>query len=224
MEVLFTKTPVTVTNATGDTVLEGHRDPSRNVYIVPLEDSPPPPRVVLPVIDDPIVPCHHTAAKAYEIQAVQVLIAYLHAAARFSAKETWLRVVEANVYSSWPGISLPRLRRHLTEPEPTTFGHLKLIRKDIRSTQPKPIPPATPPRTVHNVGVNVIDTETLASNPELKNLIATSQGVISLYQPEATTSTSSSCAITTAITSMPFQSRLEKPANSSERLPNVTIH
>jgi len=125
------------------------------------------------VIDDPIVPCHQTAAKAYEIQAVQVLIAYIHAAARFSAKVTWLRVVEANVYSYWPRISLPRLLCHLTLPEPTTIGHLKLIRKDTRSTQPKPIPPATPPRTVHNVGVNVIDNETLGSNPEIKNVIAT---------------------------------------------------
>ena len=41
MYVLFTKTSVTGTNATGDTVLEGHRDPSRNLYMVPLEDSPP---------------------------------------------------------------------------------------------------------------------------------------------------------------------------------------
>jgi len=143
MEVLFTKTSVTITNATGDTVLEGHRDPSRNLYMVPLEDSLPPPGVVSPMINDPIVPCH-TAANAYEIQAVQVIIAYLHAAAGFPAKETWLRAVDANLYSSWPGISPPRVRRHLTKPEPTTFGYLKLIRKYIRSTQPKPMPPSTP--------------------------------------------------------------------------------
>jgi len=139
MEVLFTKIPVTVTNVIGDTVLEGHQDLSRNLYIVPLEDSTPPPRAVSPMIDDPIVPCHNMAANAYGIQAVPVLIAYLHAAASFPAKETWLCAVEANFYSSWPGISPPRVRRHLTEPEPTTFGHLKLIRKNIRSTQPKSI-------------------------------------------------------------------------------------
>ena len=70
------------------------------------------------------------------------------------------------------------MRRHLTEPEPTTFGHLKMIRKNIRSTEPKPIPepesePSPPRSTVHNVGVNVIATDDIHSNPELKNLIAT---------------------------------------------------
>ena len=125
------------------------------------------------MINDPIVQSRHTMANAYEIQAVPVLISYLHVTTSFPAKETWLRAVEANFYSSWPGISLPRVRRHLTEPEPTTFGHLKLIRKIIRSTQPKPVPPPTIPRsTVHNIDVNVVDTKDLASNPELKNLIA----------------------------------------------------
>lgn len=80
MEVLFNKISVAVTNANGDTVLEGHRDPSRNLYMVPLEDSPPPPRVVSPMIDDPTVPWRHTTANAYEIQAVPALIAFLHTA------------------------------------------------------------------------------------------------------------------------------------------------
>jgi len=62
------------------------------------------------MIDDPIVPCHHTPSNAYEIQAAPVLIAYLHATAGFPAKETWLRAVEANFYSSWPGILPPRVR------------------------------------------------------------------------------------------------------------------
>jgi len=51
------------------------------------------------MIDDLIV------ANAYEIHAVPVLISYIHATAGFLAKETWLRAIEAILYSSWPGIS-----------------------------------------------------------------------------------------------------------------------
>ena len=83
--------------------------------MVPLADSPPLPRVVSPMIDNPIVPWRHTAANTYKIQANPAPIAFLHAAAGFPAKETWLHVVEANFYSSLSGISPPRVRRHLTE-------------------------------------------------------------------------------------------------------------
>ena len=177
MKVVFTKTTVTVTNANGDIVLEGHRDPSNNLYMAALEDTPRQNRTKSKTIDDPIV---HTAANVYEIKTVPALIAYLHAAAGFPAKETWLRAIEANFYSTWPAITPARVRRHLIEPEPTTFGHLKMIRKNIRSTKPAPIPepepdpePSSPRSTIHNVGVNVIDTDDIQSNPELKNLIAT---------------------------------------------------
>ena len=67
------------------------------------------------MIDNPIVPWRHTAANTYKIQANPAPIAFLHAAAGFPAKETWLHVVEANFYSSLSGISPPRVRRHLTE-------------------------------------------------------------------------------------------------------------
>ena len=107
MDVLFAKTSVTVTNATGDTVLEGHRDPFRNLYMVPLENSPPPTRVVSAMIDDPIVLSRHTASNAYEIKAVTVLVSYFHAAAGFPAKGTWLRVVEANLFSTCMDRDIP---------------------------------------------------------------------------------------------------------------------
>ena len=88
MDVLFTKTSVTVINLTGETVLEGHLDPSRNLYMVPLEDSPTSPRVDSPKIDDSRVPPPHKAANAYEIQVIPVLVSYFHATAGYPAKET----------------------------------------------------------------------------------------------------------------------------------------
>ena len=109
MDVLFTKTCVTVTSLAGETVLEGHRDPSRNLNMVPLEDSPTHPRVDSPKIDDPRFPPPHMAANTYEIQAIPALISYFHATAGYPAKETWLRGVGANFYSSWSGIFPPRV-------------------------------------------------------------------------------------------------------------------
>ena len=77
MDVHFTKTKVTVTNATGKTVLEGNRDPLRNLYMVPISDP----------ISDP-QPIQSQAIKMDRqhsrlIRAVPALISYLHAAAGY---------------------------------------------------------------------------------------------------------------------------------------------
>ena len=38
-----------------------------------------------------------------------------------------------------PGLTASRVRRHLDPSEYTSMGHMKIITKRIRSTQPKPI-------------------------------------------------------------------------------------
>ena len=90
MVILFTTTSVTVTNSTGETVLEGRRDPLRNLYIVPIEDSPAHLRVDSSTIVSLERLPQHSAASAYEIQAAPALISYLYAAAGYPTKETWL--------------------------------------------------------------------------------------------------------------------------------------
>ena len=41
LDVRFTKTKVTVTDAAGNTVLEGVRDPINNLYLAPIVDPEP---------------------------------------------------------------------------------------------------------------------------------------------------------------------------------------
>ena len=179
MTVHFTKSKVTVVNDTGKTVLEGNRDPVQNLYMVPISDTVPIKVRQSENSNQPVTsPTAQTAAGAYEIRAMPALIAYLHAASGYPPKETWLRAIEANYYTSFPVLTVKRVRKYLIEPEVTTLGHLKMIRKNVRSTKVKPDPvkeeplpqPTRPRSSDHDVGAYIVDAKDF--NNVLKNLIA----------------------------------------------------
>ncbi len=45
------------------------------------------------------------ALNAHDLSSVGALIHYLHAAAGFPVKSTWLAAIKAGNYSSWPGLT-----------------------------------------------------------------------------------------------------------------------
>ena len=151
MDVHFTKTKVTVTNATSETVLEGYRDHLRNLYMVPIEDPPGPPRVAQSCVTEkqitsrvgksrvgqPGLPQQHSARSGRYEPSFRI---YAWSPGTLKRKHGCMESIEANYYSTWPVITASRVIKYLSEPEPTTFGHLKMIRKNVRSTQPKLVP------------------------------------------------------------------------------------
>ena len=203
MTVLFSKNTVTVKDSTGKQVLEGKRDTNKNLFMVPITDTK---RPLAPQAKekgnravergDRVEACA-LAASAYTQKTVPLMIAFLHAAAGYPRKQTWLRAIEAGYFDTWPGITAQRVRRYLIEPDVTTLGHQKMISSNIRSTKNKkeikpkekmedekqqtsrdqfdeePLPPPTSPRSsVHDVGVYIVDAHEATNRPELKNLIA----------------------------------------------------
>ena len=45
------------------------------------------------------------AYSAYNLPNVKALVRYLHAAAGFPVRDTWLRAIKAGNFTSWPGLT-----------------------------------------------------------------------------------------------------------------------
>eukprot|EP00804_Cyclotella_cryptica_P000018 CCRYP_013701-RA/>CCRYP_013701-RA protein AED:0.35 eAED:0.46 QI:0/0/0/1/1/1/2/0/422 len=72
------------------------------------------------------------------------LVHYLHAAAGFLVKATWLAAIKAGNYASWPGLTHANASKYCPSCDEAIKGHLTQVRQGIRSTKPKP-PKTTAP-------------------------------------------------------------------------------
>jgi hypothetical protein len=77
--------------------------------------------------------------------SVGALVHYLHAAAGFPVKSTWLAAIKAGNYASWPGLTYANASKYCPSSDETIKGHLSQVRQGIRSTKPKAPPTEAPP-------------------------------------------------------------------------------
>jgi len=73
--VNFSKSKVDVTSHSGEYLITGVMDPTRNLYVFPIPDHASETQA--------IVPSMHTAANAYVIETTKAFLQYLHATAGF---------------------------------------------------------------------------------------------------------------------------------------------
>ena len=71
----------------------------------------------------------------YSLPSIPHTIGYLHAAAGFPVKETWLDAVKAGNYVTWPGLTTTGVRKHFPDSDETQQGHMKRQRQGVRSTK-----------------------------------------------------------------------------------------
>ena len=187
--VLFEATKVTIRDTnTGKPVLTGKFDPIKNLYTVPLHERRKPrlkPRHALPGRTQPR---HATAygATAYEPTTLKKHITYLHACAGYPTKRTWMKAIDRDFYITWPNLTSALVSKYLDKSHETTYGHLKLVRQGIRSsniTTRLHRPPQngmlenssseteTGRTKTHHIGFNTISPKDLTE--DLKHLIAT---------------------------------------------------
>lgn len=80
----------------------------------------------------------------YDLPSTEKRIKYLHAAAGFPVKDTWVAAINAGNFSSWPGLTAKAVIRYFPESDETAKGHMKRQRQNVRSTkvelQAAPIP------------------------------------------------------------------------------------
>ena len=175
--VLFTRDKVLVTDRSGETVMEGHR--TDGLYHVPIHDG---------VAETtkyalPRVPCNSnpvpiggtagmaTAASAYEVQTVAALINFFHMSLGSPSIPEWINCINKNWFKSWPGLNADRVRKHCDKKEQTTLGNQKMIKKNVRTSNPIIDITVQKERTqlkkkLHDIGTFLMDDD------DLKNLIA----------------------------------------------------
>jgi hypothetical protein len=59
---------------------------------------------------------------AYSIPSTEGKIRFLHAAAGFPTKETWLKAIKAGNYVTWPGITTKTVNRHFPKSDKAKKG------------------------------------------------------------------------------------------------------
>ena len=147
----FTKTGLTITDAHGIPILLGTRNPtSPRLWKIDITPQPSP-HVLLTAHDQPrpspmpsTMPPMHTAhratphVRAYDLPNTPALIAYLHAAAGYPVRSTWLNAIKRGHYRSWPGLTYTLASHYCPDADETHQGHMAQPQQHIRSTQPQP--------------------------------------------------------------------------------------
>jgi hypothetical protein len=77
------------------------------------------------------------AANVYTLPSIKQAIRYLHAAAGFPTRDTWVKAITNGNFVTWPGLTVDIVKRHYPESVETQKGHLKKQRQNVRSTKKK---------------------------------------------------------------------------------------
>jgi len=107
-------------------ILEGPRDPTTRLWTIQLPST-----------------TEQHAMSAYTQATHADLVKYLHAACFSPVKQTWLKAIRNNQFTSWPGLTSKAVARHLQPTMATAKGHLDRVRKNLRSTKAPPSVEAT---------------------------------------------------------------------------------
>ena len=107
-KVLFTKISVIIFDKKGEPVIIGWRYNNGtkiwSIYFLPNEDNYPvrnqEKQITLGVYS------------AYDLPYVSDLVWYLHAAAGYPVRSTWLNYIKAGNYESWPGLTYNNASRY----------------------------------------------------------------------------------------------------------------
>jgi hypothetical protein len=73
------------------------------------------------------------ALNAHDLPSVGALVNYLHAAAGFPIKSTWLASIKAGNYASWPGLTYANASKYCPSSHETIKGHLSQVRVSLVS-------------------------------------------------------------------------------------------
>jgi hypothetical protein len=101
--------------------------------------------------------CGEYIYNVYKLPSLEPIIPYLHAAADFPPKSTWLKAIRRGNYSTWPLINVKNVAKYFPESEKTHMGHTQGQCQGIQSTHPIDAPDATNNANLLNITVPVKD-------------------------------------------------------------------
>ena len=132
-----------------DAILRGWRDADTGLWRIPLEEG-----ATQQNVSDPnkqtILSAQKSAAEiikkqnyddfmcsVYELTTQPEIVRFLHAAAGFPTKATWLNAIQKGYFASWPGLTAKAVEKHFPESEETQKGHMRKRKAGRRSTKQK---------------------------------------------------------------------------------------
>ncbi len=71
----------------------------------------------------------------YELPSIEPSIQYLHGAAGFPTKPSWLKAIRRGNYNSWPLINVKNVAKYSPKSEEMQKGHMQGQRQGVRSTK-----------------------------------------------------------------------------------------
>ncbi len=104
------------------TILQGPRDRTTNLWTVQIEHPQRVPEM---------------ANSAYQQRTKSELQAYLHACLCAPTTATLINAIKKGWLSTFPGLTVEGVRKHLPKSIQTTMGHLHRYRQGVRSTKKK---------------------------------------------------------------------------------------
>ncbi len=77
------------------------------------------------------------ANNVYSLPSIPQTLTYLHAAAGFPVKETWMDAINAGNLITWPILTILVFWKHFPDSNETQKGHMKKQRQGVSSTKLK---------------------------------------------------------------------------------------
>ena len=133
--VTFTSKDVTVYSARGLPILTGWRETHMpkmwRLALSPIEYSTTPETQR----NERTSLCVNSV---YDLPSVKALVRYLHAAAGFPTKHTWLNAIKACNFDTWPGLTYSNASNYFPRATETVKGHMTQTNQGVRSTKANP--------------------------------------------------------------------------------------
>ncbi|KAL7476218.1 hypothetical protein ACHAW6_002094 [Cyclotella cf. meneghiniana] len=132
---------------TREAILRGWFDKDANLWQVPLLPIILNPNTDMAFVTKPPTeylpdrpPSRDAIHNVYKLKTQPELIRYLHAAAGYPTKPTWLAAIKNRQFASWLGLTVKAVTKHYPGSEETMNGHGQKGRSGLRSTKPTETP------------------------------------------------------------------------------------
>ena len=129
-KVLFTKKDVVVISLEGKTILTGRRE--KNLPKIWRFALKPNGQGKIDTATNLNTPAEHNA---YDLPSLEDLVRYMHEAAGFTAKSTWLKATKKGNFSTWPGLTYTNAENYCPQSVENIQGHMLQSSQGVQSTK-----------------------------------------------------------------------------------------
>ena len=80
----------------------------------------------------------NTINNVYKLPSIERAVRYLHGAAGFPTKTTWLKAICSGIFVSWPLINIKHVNKYFPKSEETQKGHMRNLHENTRPNTRSP--------------------------------------------------------------------------------------